>query len=217
MKHTRKLRSKRRKQTGGSLCPGDISLYEMDPTNVVGRGQSGIVFGVVDHPDLVVKVQSVPIDIKRSSKLTWELQNELACATIAGELGIGPRIHHLAICDAVSPQSSRFSHLQLIKWVMDKIEGNTLYNILKFDYPNELKRQGKTRKEINEMTAIKQQEFAEEVEELIDDLKDHGIILNDIHGGNIMYGSIRGGAPRIWIIDFGHARRIPITNANLNS
>ena len=186
------------KQTGGALCKGDESDYQYDKDDVLGDGEYGTVYGMKGDPNLAVKVQRVPISGKAGEKFTHNLQTELAIATIAGEMGIGPRIHHLSICD-VNPKSNT----QTIMWVMDRINGKTLYDTLD-KYKATLKKQGKTKEEIKKLEYAKRKEFHDnELIPMIQRLEEKGINAGDIHGGNIMYGYIRGGEPRLWIIDFG--------------
>lgn len=202
---TKKSKSRKTQQKGGNLCVGDMSQYEIDENKIIGKGDSGIVYAVKGNPDLVVKVQEITNDGRRNpeEQSLFELQNELASATIAGEIGVGPRIYHLAICN------SHKKNKQKIMWVMDKIKGDTMYNILQ-TYKYQLYQQGKSRAEREMLSIAKQDELGELVIPLVDTLDNHGITIDDLHGGNLMWGTIRDGPPQLWIIDFGHAIIRPI-------
>lgn len=179
----------------------------MDRNQVLGEGDFGKVYGVKNNPNLAVKVQLIPLNFPdwlarlEETDHTWRLQNELAIATKAGEMGIGPRIYHLAICKADNPDDMGYIFQQII-WVMDRINGDTVYNILK-KYRKDLKRQGKSKEEIKRLDLEKRKEFVDMLNEHINKLEEKGIVYEDIHGGNIMYGSIQGGEPKLYIIDYG--------------
>lgn len=199
-----------KKQKGGNLCKGDISEYEYDETQLLGEGQFGRVYGVKNNPNLAVKVQEIPLNLELTGWFaflgeedhTWRLQNELAIATKAGEMGIGPRIYHLAICKADKPDDMGYIYQKII-WVMDRIQnGDTVYNILQ-KYKKDLKRQGKSKDEIKRLDVEKRQEFVSMLNEHLQKLEEKDIEVHDIHGGNLMYGSIQGGEPKLYIIDYG--------------
>ncbi len=195
MRKTR-TRTRRRKQKGGDLCKGDTSSYKADKTVVLGKGAYGTVYGVKDNPNLAIKVQVVPIQGKMGEIFTQKLQNELAISTLAGDLGIGPKIHHLAICDTITGKS------QTIIWVMDRIYGDTVYDFLG-KYEDDLKKQGKTPAEIKKMEYQKRKEINDELVRMVDTLEKKRVQWGDIHNANVMYGSIDGGPPKVYIIDYG--------------
>lgn len=194
---TRKVKA----QKGGDLCKEDTSSYEYDTTIVLGQGAFGTVYGIKGDPKLAAKVQKIPTTrgwlnkfIGKEEEYLFHLQNELAIATLAGELGVGPRIYYLAMCDKKKDR---------IIWVMDRIQnGDTVYNILE-KYKKDLKKEGKSKSEIKELELKKRQAFHDELLDMLEILENKNVKIVDIHGGNLMYGSIDGGEPRLWIIDYG--------------
>lgn len=189
-------KTRKNRQKGGDLCKEDKSEYEIDKDTVLGKGVYGIVYSAKNNPDLAIKVQYIPTKGNLGKDFTWKLQNELAIATKAGEMGFGPRIYHLAICNTNKPNE------QKIIWVMDRIYGDTVFDILE-KYKKELKKQGYPKKEIAKLELEKRKGFNDELVRIVQILEEKGIEYDDIHGGNIMYGSIQGGEQKLYIIDYG--------------
>lgn len=161
-------------------------------TQLIGRGKSGRVYATRSHPNLCVKIQSIPLHRTPS-----DIQHELAIATLAGELGVGPHIHHLAICD-----SKPGTHTQTVIWVMDRIQGDTIANRME-QYKRELKTQNAPPILIKQLVHDKYTEYVEELVVLLDMLESKGVLLDDVHGNNVMYGTIGTSPPRLWIVDYG--------------
>jgi len=186
---------------------------------VIGRGQYGTVHSISGDLNLCAKIQYMKDDkyclkddkhcltddkhcltdddsVPTKASHT-ETQHELAAATIAGEIGVGPRIYQLTMCDMEPP-------LVKITWVMDKITGSTLEELLgpQLDHISK----GIPYKEYKLMKEKIVEPYYKQLLPLIKMLNNRNIIIKDIHEGNVMFGSIRGGPPRLWIIDYGKAR-----------
>jgi len=140
--------------------------------NIIGEGNEGIVYGVIDEPNKVIKI--LHTNNKKNTDILTDFYNETFISSIAGDIlpQISPKIYSFGIT------SSSNGILRFI--VMDKIKGDTMKSIEQYEkYKNTL------------------------VDKYMI-LRDNGIYIKDIVGGNIMIGKIGNSLNEdVFIIDFG--------------
>lgn len=177
-----------KREFGGCLCK---AFKEKEPV-VLGQGAYGKVYSTHKYPCAHAPPDGTPVAIKVEelrTTSTWDMMYQspagvrgaIDITRKAADLGISPALYDTFIC--ISPDQT----MHIVK-IMEMFDGKPINTV--------------------EWTSAKNKQAAQVMlRKQIDTLNKHGIIHNDLHGGNVMVHMDKNGrVDRMAIIDFDRAK-----------